>query len=88
MILDREHWEDPMLHSLDRSVVEVNMGEPKARCTRYFIPYPTPDCEAVVLRGDLDCLPFKELDWVVPTMMPEREFEGPCPKRTTDELMT
>jgi hypothetical protein len=77
-----------MFYSLNCSIVEINMGEPETGRSRYFISYTTPDCEAVILRGDLDCLLFKELYWMITAVVPERKLEGARPKCAADELMT
>jgi len=77
-----------MFHSLNCSIVEINMGKSKTGRARYFISYTTLDCKAVILRGDLDCLFFKKLYWVITPVVPERKLESTRPKCTTDELMT
>ena len=77
-----------MFHSLNCSIVEINMGKPKTGGSRYFISYTTLYCEAVILRGDLDCLFFKKLYWVITPVVSERKLEGARPKCAADELMT
>src|SRR3954463_7923040 len=84
MVLDGEGWQVPMAQTLDRSVVQVHVGELEAR-----VPEERGiDGKAVVLGGDRHLSRLLVTDRMIRSTVSELELEGRSPARQPHDLVT
>ena len=87
MVLYRDHRKLAMFDALDGSVVEVHVCEPQPRCTGDVVPIPAPDCEAMILRRNLDSPAIEVLHRMVSAVVTERKLERAASEGSGNELM-
>src|SRR3989475_8856956 len=83
MVLDGEDREFPVGHAFDGAVVQIQVRHLELG-TREGVGI---DREAVVLRCDVDASRTKVLDGLVPTAVPEFQFERRPPEGEGQELV-
>src|SRR5260370_27803169 len=83
MILDTKDGFVFVSHSLDGLVVQVDAVDRDLR--RQACRF---DCEAMVLRGDLDFAGFEVLDGLIGAAMAKFQFESLAPKGLPQDLVT
>ena len=87
MILHREDGPLPVRDSLHRTVVQVDVREPKLRRSRNLVALSESHRESVILRRDLHGVGVEVPYRVVPTVMAERKLVGLCASRKSEQLV-